>query len=64
MNTAKSQVNIWESKNDYSGLRKKIEMREKKFIDKVLEDEENNTPFIQFVMSQFLLHLLLIQLFL
>ena len=31
---------------------KQEEKKEKKFIDKVLEDEENNTPFIQFVMSQ------------
>ena len=28
------------------------EKKEKNFIDKVLEDEENNTPFIQFVISQ------------
>ena len=28
------------------------EKKDKNFIDKVFEDEENNTPFIQFVMSQ------------
>ena len=30
----------------------KKDKKEKNFIDKVLEDEENNTPFIQFIMSQ------------
>ena len=34
MNTSKSQVNIWESKNDYVGLRKKLEMREIPSLDK------------------------------
>ena len=45
MNTAKSQVNIWESKNDYSGLRKKIEMREIPSLDKK-ELLNNFTPEI------------------